>query len=269
MNPRADKRINWRNSLSINKNRENFHENQQPATGMVMGTGMAQTTEIKVMASAAFKEAYLELVPEFERTTGHKVVTLWVPTVEMMRRLTGGETVDLVIMAAGSIDELIKLGKLAAGSRVDLAQSGVGVAVRAGAPKPDISSGEALKRALLAAKSIVYSTGPSGVYLAGLFQRMGIADELKPKIRQVLGEPVGAVVARGDAAIGFQQMCELLPVAGIDLLGPLPADIQRITTFAAGLHVGAQQRAAAKALVRFLTAPAAAPVIRKKGMEPG
>lgn len=236
---------------------------------MVMAARMPHAAEIKVMTSAAFKEAYLELVPEFERATGHKVVTIWIPTVEMMRRLQGGETVDLVIMAAGSIDELIALGRLAQGSRVDLAKSGVGVAVRAGAPKPDISSGEALKRALLAAKSIAYSHGPSGVYLAGLFQRMGIADELKPKLRRVLGEPVGAVVARGEAEIGFQQMSELLPVADIDLLGPLPADIQRITVFSAGLHAGAREPDAARALVRFLTAPAAVPVIRKKGMQPG
>lgn len=225
--------------------------------------------EIKVMASAAFKEAYLELVPEFERTTGHKVVAIWIPTVEIMRRLKGGETVDLVIMAAGAIDELIKLGKIAAGSRVDLAKSGVGVAVRAGAPRPDISSGEALKRAVLAAKSIVYSHGPSGVYLAGLFQRMGIAEELKSKVKQVQGEPAGAVVARGEAEIGFQQMSELLPVPGIDLLGPLPADVQQITVFSAGLHVGAKAPDAARALVKFMTAPAAVPVIRKKGMEPG
>jgi len=225
--------------------------------------------EIKVMASAAFKEAYLELVPEFERTTGHKVVTIWVPTVEIMRRLKGGDTVDLVILAAGAIDELIKLGKIAAGSRVDLAKSGVGVAVRAGAPRPDISSGEALKRAVLAAKSIVYSHGPSGVYIAGLFQRMGIAEELKSKIKQVQGEPAGAVVARGEAEIGFQQMSELLPVPGIDLLGPLPADVQQITVFSAGLHVGAKEPDAARALVKFMTAPAAVPVIRKKGMEPG
>ena len=235
---------------------------------MVMGTSMANTTTIKVMASAAFKEAYLELVPEFERATGHEVVTLWVPTVEMMRRLAGGETVDLVIMAAASIDELIKLGKLVAGSRVDLATSGVGVAVRAGAPKPDISSGAALKRALRAARSITYSTGPSGVYLVGLFERMGIADELKPRISVIKGEPVGAVVARGEAEIGFQQVCELLPVSGIDLVGPLPADVQKITTFAAALHVGARAPSAARALIGFLSAPAAAPIIRKKGMIP-
>ena len=224
--------------------------------------------EIKVMASAAFKEAYLELVPEFERSTGHKVATSWVPSVQMMSRLKGGETVDLVIMSAASLDELIKYGMIAPGNRFDLAKSGVGAAVRAGAAKPDISSGDALKRAVLAAKSIVYSTGPSGIYLAGLFQRMGIADQLKPKIKQVQGEPAGAVVARGEAEIGFQQVSELLPVPGIDLIGPLPADVQQITVFSAGLHVTAKEPDAARALVRFLTAPAAAPVIRKKGMEP-
>ena len=223
-------------------------------------------TEIKVMASAAFKEAYLELVPEFERATGHQVATLWVPSVQMMNRLKGGETVDLVIMSAAAIDELIKLGRIA--SRTDIAKSGVGVAVRAGAPRPDISSGEAVKRAVLAAKSIAYSFGPSGIYLAGLFQRMGIADQLKPKIKQVQGEPAGAVVARGEAEIGFQQMSELLPVPGIDLIGPLPADIQQITVFAAGLHAAANEADAATALVNFFTAPAAAPIIRKKGMEP-
>jgi len=227
---------------------------------------MSHATEIKVMASAAFKEAYLELVPEFERATGHKVVTLWVPSVQMMSRLKRGETVDLVILSAASLDELIKAGII--GNRYDLAKSGVGVAVRAGAPKPDISSGEALKRAVLAAKAIVYSTGPSGIYLAGLFQRMGIADRIKSKVRQVQGEPAGAVVARGEAEIGFQQVSELLPVPGVDLVGPLPADVQRITVFSAGLHVAAKAPDAARALVKFLTAPAAAPVIRKKGMEP-
>ncbi len=225
-------------------------------------------SEIKVMASAAFKEAYLELVPEFERSTGHKVVTIWVPSVQMMSRLKGGETVDLVIMSAASLDELIKCGMIAPGNRFDLAKSGVGVAVKAGAARPDISSGEALKRAVLAAKSIVYSTGPSGIYLAGLFQRMGIADQIRHKIKQVQGEPAGASVARGEAEIGFQQVSELLPVPGIDILGPLPADVQQITVFSAGLHVGAKAPDAARALVKFLTAPAAAPVIREKGMEP-
>lgn len=223
-------------------------------------------SEIKVMASAAFKEAYLELVPGFERATGHNVVTLWVPSVQMMNRLKGGETVDLVILSAGSLDELIKAGIIS--RRIDLATSGVAVAVRKGAPKPDISSGEAIKRSVLAAKSIVYSTGPSGIYLAGLFQRMGIADEIKHKIKQVQGEPAGASVARGEAELGFQQMSELLPVPGIDIVGPLPADVQQITTFSAGLHASAKVPDAASALVKFLTAPTAAPIIRAKGMEP-
>jgi len=221
---------------------------------------------IKVMASAAFREAYLELVPQFERATGHKVENLWVPSVQMMSRLKSGETVDIVILSATSLDELIKAGIIA--SRTDLARSGVGMAVRAGAAKPDISSGEALKRAVLAAKSVVYSTGPSGIYLAGLFRQMGIEDQVKPKLKQVQGEPAGASVARGEAEIGFQQMSELLPVPGIDIVGPLPPDVQRITTFSAGLHARAKEPNAAKALVKLMTAPEAAPIIRKRGMEP-
>lgn len=221
---------------------------------------------IKVMASAAFREAYLELLPRFERASGHNVTNLWVPSVQMMSRLKGGEVVDLVILSAASLDELIKAGIV--GNRVDLARSGIGMAVRAGAPKPDISSGEALKRAVLAAKSVVYSTGPSGIYLSGLFERMGIAAQVKSKLKQVQGEPAGLSVARGESEIGFQQMSELLPVAGIDIVGPLPADVQQITTFSVGFHAKAEQPQAARALVEFLTAPAAAPVIRKKGMEP-
>jgi molybdate transport system substrate-binding protein len=222
--------------------------------------------EIKVMASAAFKEAYLELVPGYERATGNKVATAWVPSVQMMGRLKGGETVDLVILSAAALDELVNAGIVA--TRFDLAKSGVGMAVKAGAPRPDIGSGDAVKRAVLAAKSVVYSTGPSGIYLAGLFQRMGIADQIKAKVRQVQGEPAGGVVARGEAEIGFQQMSELLPVSGIDIVGPLPADIQQITVFSAGVHARAQEPGAATALVRHLQAPAAAAVIRKTGMEP-
>jgi molybdate transport system substrate-binding protein len=222
--------------------------------------------EIKVMLSAAFKEAYLELVPQFERASGYKVESLWVPSVQMMTRLKGGESVDLVILSAASLDEIRKAGLVS--DRTDLARSGIGVAVKSGARRPDISSGEAVKRAVLAAKGIAYSTGPSGIYLMGLFQRMGIAEAIKSKVKQVQGEPAGGVVARGEAEIAFQQVSELLPVPGIDLVGPLPADIQQITVFSAGLYAAAKQPDAARALVKFLTAPAAAPVIRKKGMEP-
>ena len=223
-------------------------------------------TKIKVMLSAAFKEAYLELVPQFERSAGHKVESLWVPSVQMMSRLKGGETVDLVILSAASLDALRNAGLIS--DRTDLARSGIGVAVKSGARKPDISSGEAVKRAVLAAKGIAYSTGPSGIYLMELFQRMGIAESIKSKVKQVQGEPAGGVVARGEAEIAFQQVSELLPVPGIDFVGPLPADIQQITVFSAGLHGAAKQPDAARALVKFLTAPAAAPVIRKNGMEP-
>lgn len=240
------------------------------AAGVLLFAGAATAAEIKVLSSNAIKEAYLELVPGFERATEHKVATIWAGTVEIMKRMQAGETFDLIIMAGPSLDELVKLGKIVPGSRVDLVRSGVGVAVRAGAPKPDISSSDAVKKALLAARSIGFSTGPSGVYLAGLFQRMGIADEIKPKLKQVPpGVPVGTIIASGEAEIGFQQMSELIHVAGIDYLGPLPADIQRITVFSGGIHTGAKQADAAKALVKFLTAPAAVPVIKKHGLEPG
>jgi molybdate transport system substrate-binding protein len=223
-------------------------------------------SNIKVMLSAAFKEAYLELLPQFERASGHTVESLWVASVQMMSRLKGGEAVDLVILSAASLDELRKAGIVT--ERTDLVKSGIGVAVKAGAPRPDISSGAAVKRAVLAAKGVAYSTGPSGLYLVGLFQRMGIADQIKHKVTQTQGQPSGGVVARGDAEIAFQQISELLPVPGIELVGPLPPDIQEITIFAAGLHAHAKSPDAAKALVKFLTSPVAAPVIRSKGMEP-
>lgn len=229
---------------------------------------MSHASEIQVMSSAAFKAAYLELVPLFERASGHRVATRWLPGVDVLKRVKDGEASDLVILQAGDIDELIRAGRIVAGSRVDLAKSGVGVAVRDGAARADIGSTDALKRALLAAKCVAYSTGPSGVYILKLFERLGIAGEIKTKSRQVKGEPVGAVVARGEADIGFQQVSELLPVPGIDFLGPLPAEIQQITTFSTGMQSGAKEPDAARELIKFLTSPAAAPVIRKSGMEP-
>jgi molybdate transport system substrate-binding protein len=156
-----------------------------------------------------------------------------------------------------------------AGSRVDLARSGIGVAVRAGAARPDIGSVDAFKRTLRQARSIAHSSSASGVYLESLLQRLGLAAELAPKIRKVEGEPVGQVVARGEAEIGFQQVSELLPVAGIDYVGPLPAEIQETTVFAAGIPVGAAQPEAARALVEFLISPGTTAIIRRCGMEPG
>jgi molybdate transport system substrate-binding protein len=230
---------------------------------------MGQAHEIKIIASGGLKAACLELFPAFERATQHRVAAVWAGSVDIMKRMQAGETFDLVVMPGTAIDELIKLGKVVASSRVDLAKSGIGVAVRAGAPRPDVGSASALKQALLAASSIAYSTSASGTYLAGLFQRMGIADALKPKIRQSPpGVPVGELIARGEVEIGFQQVSELLPIAGIDYLGPLSADIQHFTTFSGGLDIGAKEPQAAKELIEFIKAPAATPVIRKSGMQP-
>lgn len=240
------------------------------AAALLVGASTAQAAEIKVIASNAVKEAYLDLVPEFEKATGHHMITIWSGTEAITKRISGGEIVDIVIVPPANIDKLILEGKLVAGNRTDLVKSGVGVAVRSGLPKPDVSTPEAVKQAVLAAKSVAYSSGPSGFHVAGLFEKMGIADRIKAKMTQTpSGVQVGEVVARGEADLGFQQISELLHVKGIDYLGPLPAEIQHITVFSAGLHVGAKEAEAAKALVRFLSAPAAAPIIRKTGMEPG
>ncbi len=241
------------------------------AAAMVIGMNTAHAAEIKVLASVAVKEAYLDLVPQFEKASGHKVSVVWSATPDIVKRVTAGEIYDLVILAGLSLDELIKSGKVVSGSRVDLAKSGIGIAVKSGAPKPDISSAEAVKKAALAAKTIGLSgAGVSGTYIVEMFQKMGIADEVKAKLVVVKpGEPVGAAVARGDVELGFHQVSELLPVKGIDYLGPLPADIQHITVFSAGLHTAATAPDAAKALVKFLISPEAGPIIRKTGMEPG
>ena len=172
-------------------------------------------------------------------------------------------------MAGSALDELIKQDKVVAGSRVDLAQSSIGMAVRAGAPKPDISTVEAFKRTLLEAKSIAYSASASGYYLANeLFPRLGIAEQIKDKVKRIESIRVGTVVARGDAEIGFQQISELLPIPGIDFVGPLPPELQRVTVFSAGIATNAREPEAAKALIKFLSSPSALAAIAKSGLEP-
>jgi molybdate transport system substrate-binding protein len=220
------------------------------------------------MATAAFKEAYLELVPQFERASGHKVVTTWASNSDVVARVLAGEATDLMVMSADAVDRLIAAGKVAKDGRTDIATSWVAAAVKKGASRPDISSAEAFKRTMLAAKSIAFSFGPSGVYLLGLYQRMGISAQLAGKVQQIKGELVGAVVARGDAEIGFQQMSELMPVPGIDIVGGLSKDIEQITTFSTGRHAQSNVADAANALSAFFTAPAAHACIRAKGMEP-
>ena len=224
---------------------------------------------IKVIASNAVKEALAELVPHFGQATRHKVAIVWGGTLDIARRIGAGEVVDIVILSDARIDGLIRQGRLVAGSRADIARSGIGLAVRAGARAPDISSPAAFEAALLAAGSIVLSSGPSSVYLTGLFQTLGIAAAIKSKIRQIgPGLPVAAAVARGEGELGFTQVSELLPADGIDYVGPLPAQLQHITVWSAGLHAAAPAPQAARALIEYLTAPHAAVVIRRSGMEP-
>jgi molybdate transport system substrate-binding protein len=221
---------------------------------------------VKVLSSLAVRAAYSELAPQFESARGCKVETEWMGMVDLRRRMNAGEGADLVIGSAALIDELIHAGKLGAGSRVDIVRSGVGMAVKKGARKPDISSVEAFTRSLRAAGSIVYSSGPSGVYLAGLFERLGIAAELKERMLQAPpGALVGELAARGEKEIAFQQIPELRQVEGIDIVGPLPPEIQNITVFAGGIPVASKEPENARALLAFLTSPASAAAVRKHG----
>ena len=204
--------------------------------------GIAGAADIRVLSSNAMREVLLEIAPQFEKASGHKLVMTFIGSADILKRLRakeGGDAggVELVVLQISSIDEQIAEGRLVPGSRVDFARSLVGAAVRAGAPRPDISSGEALKRTLLASKSIVVSSGPSGIYMLGLFELMGIPREKYLQAKP--GVQTGQLVARGEAEICFQQLSELLPVKGIDFLGPLSADVGHVTVFAGGIHSAA------------------------------
>ena len=233
----------------------------------------ARGEEIRVLTSGAFQAALVELAQEFERSTEHKVVITYGASMgsspdSIPNRLRRGEPVDVVIQAASGLDDLIKQRKIV-GGRIDLVRSSIGMAVRAGAPKPDISTVEALKQTLLRAKSVAYSSSASGVYLSSeLFPRLGVADQVTAKSTRVESGPVAVVVARGEAEIGFQQISELLPVQGVDYVGPLPPDVQRVTIFSAGIAAAAKAPDAARALITFLASPVAFAVIRKSGLEP-
>jgi molybdate transport system substrate-binding protein len=235
----------------------------------VATTGAASAAEIKVLGSPGTRASYTLLVPGFEAASGHKVTTTWGGVVAVTKRVTDGETVDIIMLPSPQIDELIRLGKLVAGTKVNVATSGVGVAIRAGAPKIDVSTPDGIRSALRSAGRIAYSTGPSGVHIQNLIAKWGLTDELRAKIvPPIPNVPIGEIVARGDADIGFQQVSELLPVKGIDYLGPLPADIQETTVFPAAVHTAASEVEAARALLKYLTAPEAAATIRQTGMEP-
>jgi molybdate transport system substrate-binding protein len=229
--------------------------------------------EITVATSGTFTAAYLELVPQLERLTNEKIVTaatsVGAGADSIPSRLQRGEPIDIVIVADTVLERLIEDGLVAADSRVELARSSIGVAVRAGTPKPDISTVDALKATLLRAKSIAYSGSVSGTYVSTeLFQRLGIADEVAAKSVRIDRERVGAVVARGDAEIGFQQISELLPVPGLDFVGPLPAEVQKVSVFSAGVVKTSRQPQAARTLIEFLASAEAASTVAKTGLEP-
>ena len=231
---------------------------------------IAQSSEIRLLASGALKDAYLELLPDFEKASSHGIAAAWSSTTDIQKRVAAGEVADLVILGDSGTEALIKNGKLVAGTRAIFAKSGIYIAVRAGVPEPDFSSVDALKKSVLAAKSVAYSEGASGTYLVGMFQRLGIYDQVKSKAYAAkANEPVGERVARGEAEIGFHQLSELIPVKGIQIVGPLPAKIQYITIFSGAIHSGAKEPDAARALIRFLTTPAVGIRIKKYGLDPG
>ncbi len=236
--------------------------------------GPADAAEVKVMISGGLTAAYKALIPDYERASGNTVVTAYGPSMGTTSnaipvRLARGEPVDVLILVGYALGDLIKQGKAVADSRVDLVRSPIGIAVRAGAPKPDISSVEALTRALKAAKSVAYSDSASGVYVSTeLFSRLGIADEMKGKARMIPATPVGEVVAQGEAEIGFQQISELMPVKGIDIVGQLPAEVQKITIFSAGISTTSKEPDAAQSLIKYLSSAQAAPVLAKAGLDP-
>jgi molybdate transport system substrate-binding protein len=243
-------------------------------TCALLAVTMVSAAEIKVVTSRAFEAAYVELAPAYERVTHDKLVMEEGPSMGTTHnaiplRLERAEAIDVVIMAAPALTNLVKHGQVREDSRADLARSTIGMAVRTGAPHPDISTVDALKRTLLAAKSIAYSDSASGVYLSTeLFPKLGIADQIKRKTRRIEAEPVGAFVANGEVEIGFQQMSELRPVKGIEIVGELPPGAQQVTVIAAAIPLTSTHPEAAKAFIQWLASPAAQPAIEKSGLVP-
>lgn len=224
---------------------------------------------LTIISSMATRQLLADLVAEFRKTSAQEVRVESVGGVDAAKRVLAGEAFDIVALASNAIAQLTDAGRIVPGSQVDVVQSGVAIAVCAGAPRPDIGSEAAVKQAVLNAKHLSYSTGPSGVQLARLFERWGIADQIRDRIVQAPpGVPVGQLVADGQVELGFQQLSEMMNLPGIDVLGPLPPEIQIITTFSAGLSVTSTQPDAARALLAFLVAPAVADIKQRNGMAP-
>lgn len=223
---------------------------------------------IKVLCSTALRPVMQELVPQFERATGHKVVVQYGVSAVMQRQVEAGEPFDAIFLTVKQLDALVQGGKIAPGTRTPIARSGMAIAIHAGAARPDIKTVDALKRTVLAAKSISYAKeGASGLYFIALATRLGIVDQLKLKGTDS-GDAVAEAVASGAAELGMLPVSEILPVKGLELLGEFPKEVQEYAVSVGGVSVAAKQASAAKELIKFLTAPTAVPVIRKKGMEP-
>jgi molybdate transport system substrate-binding protein len=237
-------------------------------------SGPASADEVRVMISGAFSTTYNDLTAAFEKKTGNHLVTLHGPSMGTTKdaipmRLQRGEDADVVIIARSALDDLAQKGLVKKSSEVDLVRSPIGLAVKAGTPVPDISSVDGLKKTLMNAKSIAYSDSASGVYVSTeLYKRLGIESQVSPKSRKIPATPVGEIVAAGKAEIGFQQMSELLPIKGITVVGPIPAELQKITIFSAAIATHSKSPAAAKALIDMLSSPSAFPVMKKDGLEP-
>ncbi|HXX08932.1 MAG TPA: molybdate ABC transporter substrate-binding protein [Pseudolabrys sp.] len=238
----------------------------------VAASASALAAEVRVLTAGAFKEVVLALVPDFEKQTGNKVVVANDTAGALKKRIEGGEAFDVAIITPAVVDELASAGKVVTGSRVNIASVGVGVVVKEGAAKPDVSTVEALKQALLSAKSVAYidpaSGGSSGIYIDKLLEHLGIADQVRPKAKLKKGGHVADLIVSGEAELGLHQISEIVPVKGAALVGPLPKEIQNTTTYASGLSAAAQNKEAAQALIKTFSSPAAAAILKSKGMEP-
>lgn len=242
------------------------------AVALGIGAEIAAAAEVKVLTAGAMRKVVDALVPEFQKQSGHQVTVTNDTVGALSRRIQGGEAFDVAVVTPAAVADLAGKGKVVDGSGVNLARVGVGVMVKAGAPRPDISSVEAFKQALLAAKTVAYidpaSGGSSGIYFNGLLEKLGIAAEIKPKAKLKQGGYVAELIVSGEAELGVHQISEIVPVQGVTLVGPLPPEIQNFTVYAAGIGTAASDAEAAKAFIRALAGPAAAQVLKGQGMEP-
>jgi molybdate transport system substrate-binding protein len=231
----------------------------------------ASAAEVKVLTAGAFKQVVLALVPDYERQTGNHVTVDNGTAGQLKSRIDGGEAFDIVVITPAVVDDMIASGKVAPGSKINLASVGIGVVVKEGAPKPDIGTVEQFKEALLKAKTVAYidpaSGGSSGIYVDKLLEKLGIADQIRLKAKLKQGGHVADLIASGEAELGIHQISEIVPVKGVTLVGPLPKEIQNTTVYAAGLSASTKEKDAGKELIDYLSGAAAAAVLKSKGMD--